>query len=242
MKMNKLSLSHRFQILSTPFLIVILLGSTLKAQNHPQGSTPSIEVTGTAIKEVDPDEIHISYTLREKDGSETTIVEQEAELSESFARDALAKPELISSNAYTSSNWFYDDLVEEKQYRIKVENAEQLGKVFRHLKRVDVHQARISRLSHSRIIELQKEVRLDAIRAAKEKADYMLAELGQKRGKPILVQDQNRQPYYGFSGQRAYTLNAYEVADMSNSPGSSVEFAKIKVEMQVFIRFAIEDN
>src|SRR5438105_15796579 len=57
---------------------------------------------------------------------------------------------------------------------------------------------------HFQTTELRKfrdQARLDAIRAAKEKAIALAAELGQKIGKPITITENQIQPYYGMAQQ-----------------------------------------
>lgn len=74
--------------------------------------------------------------------------------------------------------------VNKKEYTLKVKNAIELGRMFQELEKLEITDAFISKVNHSKIDSLRKEVRILAIKAAKDKADYLLTAIGEQTGKP----------------------------------------------------------
>ena len=95
---------------------------------------------------------------------------------------------LSDANAnYIRVKWTKKDVITKNEYVLKVGDAITVGKVFEKLDELKIIDAKISKVSHSKIEEFKKEVRIMAIRAAKEKADYLLSAIGEQTGKPLKV-------------------------------------------------------
>src|SRR5690606_15285302 len=99
--------------------------------------------------------------------------------------------------------------------------------------------AKISHVSHSRLEELKKEVRVEAISAAKQKADYLLEAIGHKTGKALYVREDN----YSMPVARVYAeSNVMMKSDYSqlDSADTQIQFKKITISASVYVRFLIE--
>ncbi|MDA3882685.1 MAG: SIMPL domain-containing protein [Bacteroidales bacterium] len=106
-------------------------------------------------------------------------------------------------------SWFREDIISQTYYLLKVENADMVSKVFEKLQTIHINDARISHVSHSEIEKIKKEVRVEAIVAAKEKADYLLAAIGQKTGKALYVRENaDARPYRQYElANVSYSIN-----------------------------------
>ena len=155
-------------------LLIVLLPLYVNGQLlSDRGSDPAyIEVIGKAEKEIIPDEIYVSITLREHfEGREKISVQkQEDELKAALQSLGLGLDRLMLSKAnanYTKVGWAKKDVMAKADYLLLVSTAQMTAKVFEKLDQLNISEAHINRVSHSRIEEFKKEVRILAIQAQK---------------------------------------------------------------------------
>jgi uncharacterized protein len=218
---------------------------TNQAQNAAPG-IPFIEVTGTAETEVVPDEIYISITLMERmDGKEKiTIDKQEADLKKNLKELGidLASLSLNSANAdYAKVRKSEKDVVVNKSYTLKVGGTDLLAKVYERLDKINAFDAYISRYTHSKITELQKENRIKAIKASKEKVDYLLAALSQQAGKPIQISEMDNYVEQGTYMPRPMMKSVQMMSNerASEDTGAEMSFKKIKLKASFLVKYEI---
>jgi len=242
--MNKLK-----QLLTMAFLLTTILtfGQTNNLKPEEQ---PYIEVTGTAEQEVTPDEIYIGIVIREKyvGKAKVTIEEQEEKLKAVVKSLGIDLTNLYLSDAnadYVKIRWQKKDVLTKKDYILKVSNATTVGKVFQELEKLEITDALISKVSHSKIDSLKKEVRIMAIKAAKNKADYLLTAIGEQTGKPLIITE-NPQTIYRSEYQYLATRNVSSVAStfvggyQSKDKDNEIEFQKIKLTTSIYVKFLIK--
>lgn len=241
--MNKLK-----QLLTMAFLLTTIL--TFGQTNTPKNDEkPYIEVTGTAEIEVIPDEIYIRIIIRERyvNRTKVTIEEQEEKLKTAVKSIGVDLTNLYLSDAnadYVKVSWQKNDVLTKKDYTLKVSNATTVGQVFQELDKLEITDASISKVSHSKIDSLRKEVRIMAIKAAKDKADYLLSAIGEQTGKPLIVTE-NTQTIYREEISR---MPARNVASISTGgiPGSigdkenEIQFQKVKLTSSIYTKFSIK--
>jgi uncharacterized protein YggE len=107
---------------------------------------------------------------------------------------------------------------------------------------MNAYDAYIAKFSYSKIIELQKENRIKAIKVAKEKAEYLLAAISQTCGAPIqIIESENfaegENNYYGQPRVMRNVVQSYNIVESDNE--GSIEFKKIKVRNAFTVRFEI---
>ena len=99
----------------------------------------------------------------------------------------------------------------------------------------------ISHYTHSKMTEFKKELKIQAIKAAKEKAGYLLIAIDEQLGEAIEVTEYDNigypQPIYA---QRSYAMAnvAYDGAGDYN--GYEAGFRKIKISYSVTVKFRIK--
>jgi uncharacterized protein YggE len=234
----------------TLIALLFLLTFSAIAQNNTKSvhEEPYIELTGTAEMDVVPDEIYIGIVIREKYDGKTkiTIEEQEQKLKTILTSVGIDVKKLYLSNANANMvkiQWQKKDVLTKKEYTLMVTNATEVGKVFQELDKLELRDAIIEKVSHSKIDSLRKEVRIMAIKAAKDKADYLLGAIGQKTGKALIVNETN--PVFFMSNQNISNNSYVNYEASTYSSGSKIsdyeiQFEKINISSSIYVKFAIE--
>ena len=125
----------------------------------------------------------------------------------------------------------------------KVSTASSVAQVFQKLDELDITGAHISKVSHSKIDSLRREIRILAIKAAKEKADYLLAEIGEQTGRALVVTEgQNTTTNTEIMRLPQRNVNSISGGySMSQEvPEPEIQFSKIKFSASIFVKFAIK--
>lgn len=239
---------------SITILLLLIATKTVfgQATSDKEIEKPYIEVTGTAEKEIIPNEIYITITIRERqEGKEKiTIDKQEADLKEALKSIGVSLDNLSLSDAnanYIRVKWTKKDVITKNEYVLKVGDALTIGKVFEKLDELKIVEANISRVSHSKLEEFKKEVRIMAIKAAKEKADYLLTAIGEQTGKALKVYEQSPSykiddAYLNVRGGRSESSLYYvDGIKMSESDKDKIlQFQKIKLQSAIYVKFEIK--
>ncbi|MCH5600119.1 SIMPL domain-containing protein [Niabella ginsengisoli] len=197
-----------------------------------------IEVTGKSEMEFTPDKIYIQVLLNEKDSkNKNAISEQEKQMLQKLQSLGIdtKKDVMIKDLASNLKNGFLSkDVLLSKQYQIIVHDGKTAGRVFLALEEIGISNASIEKLESSKIEEYRQEVKIKAIKAAKEKAALLTESIGQKAGKALFIQEQNvfeRPVYANTVMYKAKAEGATDAADLN--------FENLKVEATVMVRFEI---
>ncbi len=91
-------------------------------------------------------------------------------------------------------------------------------------------------MDNSEIEKYRKEVKIKAMKAAKDKADYLLNAIGERTGKPIYIQERSYQPYY-----RGRSNMMVKSAGYSAEADYQLDFQKMTLRYEVFARFEIAE-
>ena len=250
---------------TSKILIFVFTFITIKSYSQtgiPELEKPFIEVAGMAEKEVIPDEIFISISIKEKyvDREKLTVEKQEEKLKKALVEAGIdiVNLSLTDANAdYVKVRWQTKDVITKKEYTLKVANATMVGDVFKLLDKLEINDATISKVSYSKIDSLRKDIRIQAIKNAKEKADYLLAAIGEKTGKPIVItENQNstvtRNEFMKLASRSVSNVSSinsnnyyYNSQNTSSSDKAEtkipeIEFRKIKVEHAFYVKFEIK--
>ena len=208
-------------------------------------SKPFIEVTGTSSLEVMPDMISISIILTNKiiDKQQFNIQEQEKKLKQVLIEN---KIDLSFLSLVTSLSQIITKKEKEigfeviKIYMLQLSSAEQVSKIFRELQDLNIKEASIEKVEHSKIDSLRKQVRISAIKAAKNKAEYLLDAIGEQIGKPIEVREivENSLFKENFMSNTSSVANQLETNNEEEKSG--IGFEKIKIKFTYFIKYLIK--
>jgi uncharacterized protein YggE len=226
----------------TIFLTCALVACSLAAfaQQAPFSDKPFIEVSATSETEVAPDEIYITVTLQDRvDGkNKVTLEEQEKQLKQLLQELKIDIGDITLNSAdvdFRRIRARKKDAISTKSYVIKVPGSELLSKLYQRFDKMEVYDAFISRLDHSKILELQKDNRIKAIKMAKEKADYLLAAAGRSTGNPLQISEQEYyMPQPMFSNTRMEMKQDGMDGDLGN-----IDIKKIKIRSTFMVKYEI---
>jgi|SRR5688572_5652214 len=234
------------------FLIILFMGLCMESYSQSIMQQPKIKkivVTGSSELEVDPDEIYLSFELREymnnkeKVGIETI----RKEFLEACEKSGILKDNIrvqgMAGNAY--SNWFIrkkkkdPDFTASVTYVIKFSSTKGMDELIPNLNDDAVWNMYISKINHSKMETFRKEVKIKSVQAAKEKAVYLAESIGEKISGALLIEEIEIGPVYPMIRNKANVM-----MEMSSDSGpyggdTDVPFEKIKIRYETRAEFEL---
>lgn len=237
-------------------LMVLCLTQAAIAQSTQPGCYPfprTISVTGSAEMSIVPDEIYVQVDLREykKKGEEKVELDK-------IKKDFLASCAAVGiadSNIAVASYDGYNiasiwkrrkkdpDLFASITYQVKFSNTRLMDELVNRLDDEATNNFFISLATHSKISEYRKQLKILAVKAAKEKAQYLTESVNEQLGQAITITEPEE---YSSSDVRS---NRYSnsISNVVSKPSSSygitddgVDYRKIKLRYEVKMLFALK--
>ena len=206
-----------------------------------------IEVTGKAEMEVIPNEIYLQIILNEKDfkGKEDLDEKEKSMINKLIGIGIDVSENLavkdISSNF--KNYWIKaSEINSVKIFQLKVTDAKTAGSVFKELESIDISNITIERVDHSEIQSYRQQVKVEAIKAAKNKAESLTNSINQSCGKAIFIQEINNQVYNTMQGYAAginSNIMIRGISSLSKDKAPDIEFETIKLEYSILVRFEL---
>jgi uncharacterized protein YggE len=164
------------------FLLIGLLtfGSLINAQEIKKNS---IEVTGVAEMEVEPDEIIFNVGI--KGDNKNQLADNEKLLFETLKSNGVKNEDIKFKSMY--QNLYSKTAKFTKSFQFKVSKKTDIGNLFENLNQKWVNNINIAEIKNTKIADFRKTVKINALKAAKEKADYLLESIGKKVGTPLEI-------------------------------------------------------
>lgn len=221
-------------------LILLSFNFFTFSQNSQQTELPFIEVTGTAKREIEPNLIYISITLTEKsiDNKKFSIETQEKELQKILVELNIPSSKLTLAD-YNSSILTGKrkeiGFKQSKQFTLVLETAKQVSDLFEKLFNANIKEADVFKTDHTDIVKFNKEVRIEAIKAAKEKAEYITNAVGNKIDKPLEIIELGATDMNYYRGN----LNTFYSQNVETNSSSS-EFKKILITFSFKVKYQIQ--
>lgn len=211
----------------------------------------TINVAGSAEMEIVPDEIFVQVTLREyeKKGSGKIDIESiKKKFLEACKGVGIAESD-ISIASYTGADSDYwlrkkkknPDMMASISYLVKFANTAKIDALVEKLDDEATQGFFIAKTSHSKIEEYRKQLKIQAVKAAKEKAIYLSDAIGEKVGVAVTIQeptDYTVMPVYRnmIASNTMLKEQAFDAA--AGEP--AVDFKKIKLRYEVSVIFALQ--
>lgn len=224
-------------ILFSPAIFGQVSGKNFIDQNY-------IEVTGTAKMEVVPDEIYLKIVLNEKDYKGKSLEEVENSMITKLQEIGIDTKKDLAINDYTSNFRNYwiskSEIVLLKEYQLLVREAKVAGSVFRELQKIGISNISIDRIENSKVQEYRKEVKINAIKAAREKAQSLAQAIDQSIGKAIYIEEHEKDYITSLSGKVSGVMvrNANSFSSTYEEP--EIEFDKIILDYSILVRFELK--
>ncbi len=222
---------------------ILLISSLAAAQSPEPAGTRYISVTGSAEVVVIPDEIELAIVLEEYDRSNKDKVELiiiEEKFRDILRKNNVAADELVFGNS--GYYWYYwwsnrRETYQQKSYRIILNSSTDFLSLVQDLDVKGIKSLRISDSSNKELQRLRQEIKISALRAAKEKARYLLESIDEKVGKVISIEEVPEQQNYWRSNQN---LLSNVVVATNSSDDEMDNVATIKLRYEVKAKFEIE--
>lgn len=209
-----------------------------------------IEVSGSAERLVTPDEFTFKVTILERIEKKEKLT---IELQETQLRAELTKigidPAKDLSVFDISSNYIprkrVRDTLGTKDYRLKVRDVDKIAKLIEVVDTLNIAKLDLLDTEHSEITRLRRETKMDAIRAAKDKADYLLGAIGQRAGKPVFIQEvSDETPNYRLSNisSNSMSVNGSRISGgaLDTDSDDALSFTQIRLRYVMIAKFEIE--
>lgn len=140
-----------------------------------------------------------------------------------------------------SSNFkFYflakDQIFLSKEYQLLVSTGKMAGRVFVEMEKMGISNISIERLDNSKIEDYRNEVKVNAIKAAKSKAELLAVAVNQTIGRAIYIQELEMYQPMMMSNTMMVKAGSY----MDEEAELDIDFEKIKLEYSILCRFELK--
>jgi uncharacterized protein YggE len=210
-----------------------------------------ITVTGSAEIEVAPDEIYVQVDLKEyeKKGSGKVDIDK-------IKRDFLAAAKSIGVadtavtiaqyDGFNGNPWWRkknkkEELYASISYQIKIRDSRQLDELVNKLDDNATTNFFIQRTSHSKLPEYRKQLKIAAVKAAKEKAVYLASSIDEQLDVAITINEPTEYfaPYYNNRLSNTMMKQSMEAGPPPEDTAQP-DFKKIKLKYDVTVVFALK--
>lgn len=235
-------------------MCMLVSAMLMSMQSFSQDNTKqkTINVNGIAEMEIVPDEIYVQVNLREYDkkgGSKVDIEKIKNDFLKAATGIGIADSN-ISVQAYhgwDGTSWWIKknkktnpDLKAGIDYEVKLSSTKKLDELVAKLDDEATQGFSIVRVSHSKLQEFKKQLKIQAVKAAKEKAIYLADAIGEKVGDAFTINEPNE---IGNFPQPVYANRMMKVEAMGDAGAPSVpniDFKKIKLQFEVNVVFTLK--
>lgn len=223
-------------------LLALAAVATLSLQ--AQTNERYIEVTGTSEIEIVPDKIHYIIEIREYFEEEFDVHSKPEDYHTKVAlpkieqslRKALVQAGIPQDAVRTQEIGDYwrrqgQDYLVSKKFDITLTDFNQIDKIIEHIDTKGVNTMHIGKLENKDILQYHQKGKIEALKAAREKASYLVAALGKRLGDVIRIEEKESGNALLFSQSNV----------MSSDVAAFDDFRTIKKHYSILVRFEIID-
>lgn len=223
-------------------LLALAAVATLSLQ--AQTNERYIEVTGTSEIEIVPDKIHYIIEIREYFEEEFDVHSKPEDYHTKVAlpkieqslREALVQAGIPQDAVRTQEIGDYwrrqgQDYLVSKKFDITLTDFNQIDKIIEHIDTKGVNTMHIGKLENKDILQYHQKGKIEALKAAREKASYLVAALGKRLGDVIRIEEKESGDALLFSQSNV----------MSSDVAAFDDFRTIKKHYSMLVRFEIID-
>lgn len=232
------------------FLIVFLLCLCIV---NAQNIKPSIQVTGSAELEIEPDEILFEISIKEywveefKKGKDyddyktkVPMKEIEPNILKALGNIGINKNQITVNDIGNYWRHMGKEFLLAKKIVISVKEFSMINKIIESIDPKGIESMRIAELKNKNISEFRKKVKTEALKAAQDKASYLLSSLNKQIGDIISIKEltngDSALPYF-FGGSSSMSSNSI----MSSIDDSGIDnLRKIKLRYEIVAEFEIK--
>ena len=223
-------------------LFAISLLATLSLQAQTNGRY--IEVTGTSEMEIVPDKIHYLIEIREYfkeefDGkskpeeyrTKVPLAEIEQGLREALANSGIPQNAIRTQEIGDYWRQQGQDFLVSKKFDITLTDFNQINEIVKRIDTKGIHTMRIGELENNDMSAYHQQGKIEALKAARRKATYLVEALGKRLGEVIRIVEKDSGNVSPFAQSNV----------MSSDAASFDNFRTIKKNYSMLVRFEIID-
>lgn len=223
-------------------LFAISLLATLSLQAQTNGRY--IEVTGTSEMEIVPDKIHYLIEIREYfkeefDGkskpeeyrTKVPLAEIEQGLREALANSGIPQNAIRTQEIGDYWRQQGQDFLVSKKFDIILTDFNQINEIVKRIDTKGIHTMRIGELENNDMPAYHQKGKIEALKAARRKATYLVEALGKRLGEVIRIVEKDSGNVSPFAQSNV----------MSSDAASFDNFRTIKKNYSMLVRFEIID-
>jgi uncharacterized protein len=202
-----------------------------------------IEVSGVSETEVEPNEITLLIRLREFEerGSKVTLEKLDKDFLNALKEMGIDKKRVELADAGSKIGKISrreKDAFRDKTYQLKLTSGGELEKFLEKIEPVKVDQATIIRVHNTNLEKIKLDLKIQALQAAKAKAETLLKSIGGEMGKILMVREWDVEPVQPMMMNANVLMKQQE--DVISAPEDTTSFRKIKLRAQLAAQFEIK--
>jgi uncharacterized protein YggE len=244
-----------------PACLLMLTIASTSMTAIAQGTAPvvnqfpkTITVSGSAEMELVPDEIYVVVDLKEyekKGQGKINLDKIKNDFLDACKSIGLSDSviSIASYEGYNGNPWWRkknkkDDLLASIAYQIKFRDSKKMDELVDKLDDNATQNFSIVRTSHSKLQEYRRQLKIQAIKAAKEKAKYLAEAIDEKVGEAVTIAeptDNFSDPAYRMENMSMsnMAISQYKMRQLADET-AGVDFKKIKLRFEVNVVFALK--
>ncbi len=232
----------------------LLFSASYSQQTAANPFPKTISVNGSAEMEIVPDQIFVNVVLREYQKKGESKKELETLKNDFLAacKTAGIADSVISIVSYTGYNDYFGlrkkkkapDLFAGITYQVKFSASKQMDDLVDKLDDEATQRFDIVNTGHSKMSEFRKQLKIQAVKAAKDKAIYLTEAIGEKLGSAIKVEEPAEPSLEYARGSNTISQvnisNSYNKPDWNNDKSIEVNFKSFKLRYVVDVVYALQ--
>lgn len=243
------------KIIFTSLLAIFSSGAMAQAPvSNPYPKT--ITVSGSAAMEVVPDEIYVLVDLKEYekkgqgkialDKIKTDFLNACKSIGLADSVVSIASYEGYNGNPWNRKRSKKTELMASISYQIKFADSKKMDELVDKLDDDATQNFQIVRTSHSKIIEFRRQLKIQAIKAAKEKAGYLAEAINEQVGPAVTINEPADPETDGVRYRIENNAFSQSMYSLSSNVGSddkfnnTMDFKKMKLRFEVSVVFALK--
>lgn len=207
-----------------------------------------IEVTGSAETSVEPDEIRFQIGIQEywkeeyergkkyKDYiTKIPLIEIEKNLMRSLVSVGIAKDQIVIKEIGQNWNRSGKDFKKSKTFELVLTDLKEVNDILAKVQIKGINSMRIAALKNKDIVKYREQVKIEAMKAAKKKAGYLLESVNEELGSVISVIELDENiPIWRPENILSNSIISSNDSDINQS------MRKIKLKYEIKVRFEIK--
>lgn len=238
------------------FLISAFLIPFMSVAQQYSGSNPyprTIDVDGIGEMEIIPETITVAFALTEyllddnrdgkidhKDNTKIQLAKIEDTFVDLLYKHGVKKEDIYLSGLGGYYGWYYrHEKLKRKTFNVEFTDMKKFNNVIREADANALQSVNFAKLDHPELEKFKREVKINAMKDAKQKANDLLGAIDEKVG--VLIHVNEIQNYnQGYRGHEMGMMKSMSMADSSGSGAEIENVRKIKLKYQVKAKFSID--